>query len=69
MVSMILYDFTISPACRAVKMTAQYFDIELELKNVDLYKLENMNEEFLEVSKKGNVLAVRVSEPELDTVF
>lgn len=50
MAPMVLYTTRISPAGRAVEITAKIIGLELDIKFVDLAKREHLTEEFLKVS-------------------
>lgn len=47
----ILYSLDFSPSARTVLLTAEYIGLELEIRNVDINKNEQMSETFLQVSK------------------
>ncbi|XP_077534967.1 glutathione S-transferase 1-like [Haemaphysalis longicornis] len=46
----VLYNVYGSPPCGLVRMLAKHLGIELELKNVDLFKKENLTPEYLKIN-------------------
>lgn len=49
MTKIVLYSQDISPPCRSVLMTAHAIGLELEVREINLLKKDNMKEEFIKV--------------------
>ena len=45
-----LYYYQLSPPCRAVLMTARHLNLDVNIKQVDLRKLEHLTPEYLKVN-------------------
>lgn len=45
-----LYQFAPSPPCRMVRLLAEHLGVEFDIKDVNLFKGEHMQEDFIQVA-------------------
>ncbi|XP_076176214.1 glutathione S-transferase 1-1-like [Ptiloglossa arizonensis] len=55
MTKIVLYSQDISPPCRSVLMTAHAIGLELEVREINLLKKDNMKEEFIKINPQHTI--------------
>lgn len=54
----ILYSWPFSPPVRAVWLTARFIELDMEIKLIDVFKMEHLSPEYLKVSTNAYIESI-----------